>query len=69
MRWCSIKRNGNWESPGHSDIPMELIVASGEVWKGMIAGLCQTVLCGFGMPTDYALSVVGLFFIERGDII
>ena len=30
--------------------------------------ICQTVLNGFGMPTEWILSIVGPIFKWRGDI-
>ena len=49
---------------GTSDESLELIAASG----GEMAEICQKVLDGFGMPAEWALSIVVPIFKVKGDI-
>ena len=54
--------------PGPSDVSLELIVASGGVGIHVMSEICQRVLDGFGMPVEWALSIVVLIFKGKGDI-
>ena len=55
------------KAPGPSEVSLELIAASGGVWIQVMAEICQRVLDGFGMPVEWALSIVVSFFKEKGD--
>ena len=56
------------EAPGPSEVSFELIAAIGIVGIQVIAEMCHTVLDGFGMPAQWALSVVVLILKGKGDI-
>ena len=43
---------------GPSEVSLELIAASGGVGIKVMAEICQKVLVGFGMPAEWALSMV-----------
>ena len=47
---------------------LELIAASGGVGIQVMAEICQKVLDGFGMPFEWALSIVATIFKGKGDI-
>ena len=47
---------------------MELIDAGGGVGIHVMAEICQGVLDGFGMPVEWALSIVVPIFKGAGDI-
>ena len=55
--------------PGPSEVSLELIAASGGVGIQMMAEICRKVLDGFGMPADWALSIVAPIFKGKGDIL
>ena len=55
-------------APGHSDVSLELIAASWNVWTQVMAEICQRVLDGFGMPVEWALGIVVQIFKGKGDI-
>ena len=54
--------------PGPSDMSLEFIDASREVGIQATAEICQKVLDGFGMPAEWALSIVVPIFKGKGDI-
>ena len=56
------------KAPGPSDIPLELIAASGGVGIQVMAEICQKVLGGCGMPAEWALSIMVTIFKGKGDI-
>ena len=47
---------------GPSEVSLKLIAASGGVGIQMMTEICQRVLCGFGMPVEWALSIVAPIF-------
>ena len=53
---------------GPSDVSLGLIAASGDAGIYVKGELCQRVLDGFGMPVEWALSMVVPFFIGKDDI-
>ena len=53
---------------GPSEVSLELITASGGVGIQVMAEICQRVLDGFGMPVEWALSIVVSIFMGKGDI-
>ena len=55
------------KSPGPSEVSLELIAASGGVGIQVMAEICQKVLNGFGIPAEWALSIVVLIF--KGNVI
>ena len=55
-------------APGPSEVSLELIAASGGVGIHVMAEVCQRVLDGFGMPVEWALSIVAAIFKGKGDI-
>ena len=55
-------------APGPSDVLPELIAASGGVGIQVMSEVCQRVLDGFGMPAEWALSIVIPIFKGKGDI-
>ena len=55
-------------APGTSDILLELIAASGVVEIQVMAEVCQKVLDRFGMPAEWALSIVFPIIKGKGDI-
>ena len=56
------------KAPGSSEVSLELIAASGGVGIQLMAEIYQKVLDGFGMPVEWALSIVVPVFMGRGDI-
>ena len=56
------------KSPGPSEVSLGLIAASRGVGIQMMAEICQNVLSGFGMPAEWALSIVVPIFKGKGDI-
>ena len=56
------------KAPGPSEVSLELIAASGVVGIQVVAEICQWVLDGFGMPVEWALSIVVPIFKWNGDI-
>ena len=54
--------------PGPSEVPLEFIVANGGVEIQVMAEICLGVLDGFGMPVEWALSIVFPMFKGMGDI-
>ena len=56
------------KATGPSEISLELIGASGGVGIQAMAEICQKVLDGFGMPTEWALSIVDPMLKGKGDI-
>ena len=56
------------KAPGPSEVSLELIAASGGVVIQVMAEICQKVLDGFGMPAEWALSIVVQIFKGKGDI-
>ena len=53
---------------GPSEVSLELIAASGGVGIQVMAEICQKVLDGFGIPAEWALSIVAPIFKGKGDI-
>ena len=53
---------------GPSEVSLELIAASGGVGIQVMADICQRVLDEFGMPDEWALSVVVPIFKKKADI-
>ena len=45
-------------APGPSEVSFELIAASRGVRIHLMAEICHRVLDGFGMPVEWALSIV-----------
>ena len=56
------------KAPEPSQISLELIAASAGVGIQEMAEICQKVLDGFGMPAEWALSMVVPIFKWKGDI-
>ena len=56
------------KAPGSSEVSLELIAASGEVGIHVMADVCQKILDGFGMPAEWALSIMVPIFKGKGDI-
>ena len=56
------------KAPGPSEVLLELIATSGGVGIQVMAKTCQMVLDGFGMPVEWALSIVVPLFKGKGDI-
>ena len=56
------------KSPGSSEVSLELIAASGGVEIHVMAEICLKVLDGFGMPAEWALSIVVPIFKGMGEI-
>ena len=54
----TLKQMKTGKTPRPSDESLELIAASGEVGRQVIAELCQRVLDGFEMPAKRVLSIV-----------
>ena len=46
------------KKPGSSDVSQELIASSGGVGIQVMAEMCQKVQSGFGMPDEWALSIM-----------
>ena len=55
-------------APAPSEVSLELIAACGGVGIQVMAEICQKVLDGFGMPADWALSIVVQIFKMNCDI-
>ena len=51
-----------------SEVSLELIAASGGVVTQVMAEICKEVLDGFGMPAEWALSIVVPIFKRKSDI-
>ena len=56
------------KAPGPSEVSLELIAASGGVGIQVMAEICQKVLYGFGMPAEWAVSIVVPIFMGKGDV-
>ena len=56
------------KAPGHSEVPLVLIAASGCVGIQVMAEICQKVIDAFGMPAEWALSIVVPILKGKGDI-
>ena len=56
------------KAPGPSNVSLELIDAGEGVENQVMAEICQKVLDGFGMPAEWALSIVVSIFKGMGDI-
>ena len=55
------------KAAGPSDLSVEMIVASWEIGIGVMVELCQGVLKGKGMPTEWALTIMVPIFKGKGD--
>ena len=64
----ALKEVRTGKAPGPSEISLELIAASGGVEIQVMVEICQKVLDGFGMPAEWALSIVVPIFKRKGDI-
>ena len=58
----------NERSPGPLYVSLELIAISWEVRIQMTDEICQRVLDRFGMPVEWALSIVAYIFMGKCDI-
>ena len=56
------------KASSHSEVSLEFIAASGGVGIQVMAEICLKVLDGFGMPVEWALSIVVSFVKGKGDI-
>ena len=56
------------KAPGPSELSLELIAASGGVGTQGMTEICQKVIHGFGIPAEWALSIVVPIFKVKGDI-
>ena len=56
------------KAPGPTETSLELIAASGGVGIQVMAEICLKVLDGFGMPAEFALSIVVPISKGKGDI-
>ena len=56
------------KDPIPTEVSLELIAASGGVGIHAMAEICQKVIDGFGMPAEWALSIVVPIFKGKGDI-
>ena len=56
------------KAPGPSEVSLELIAASWGVGIHVMAEICRKVLDRFGMPAEWALSIVVPIFKGKGDI-
>ena len=54
--------------PGRSEESLELIASSGDVKIYVMADISHNVLDGFGIPVEWALSIVVPIFKGKGDI-
>ena len=54
-------------APGPSEVSLELIAASGGLGIQVMAEICQKVLDRFGMPVEWAPSIVAPIFNGKGD--
>ena len=50
------------KAPGPSEVPLELIAASGGVGIQVMSEICQKILDGYGMPAEWAPSKVVTIF-------
>ena len=57
------------KAAGLSEVNIVLIIASGKFGVGVIKKLCQRVLDGKGMPSEWKTSVVVPTFEEKGNVI
>ena len=55
-------------APGSSEVSQELIAASGGVGIQVMAEICQKFQVGYGIPAEWALSIVIQIFKGKGDI-
>ena len=55
------------KAPGPSEVSLELIAACGGIGIQVISEICEKVLDGFGMPAEWALSIVVPIF--KGKVI
>ena len=56
------------EALGPSAVSLKLILASGGVGIQVMAEICLVVQDGFGMPVEWALSIVAPIFKVKDDI-
>ena len=56
------------KAPGPSEVSLELIAASGGVGSQVMAEICQKVIDGFGMPAEWALSMLVTIIKGKSDI-
>ena len=56
------------KAPSPSEVYAEMILASGDVGKGVLMEHCQKVLNGKGMPADWSTSVAMPLFEGKIDI-
>ena len=56
------------KKPGPSEVTLEFIAVSRGVGIQVMAEICRRVLDGFGMPAEWALSIVDPIFNGTGDI-
>ena len=56
------------KAPESSEVSLELIAASGGVGIQLMAEICQQVFGGFGMPAEWAVSIMVPIFKGKGDI-
>ena len=56
------------KAPGPSEVSLGFNAASRGVGIQVMADICQKVLDGFGMPAEWALSIVDPIFMGKGDI-
>ena len=54
--------------PRPSEVSLEMIAASGGEVIQVMAEICQKVLDGFGIPAEWAQSIVAPIFKGKGDI-
>ena len=50
------------KASGPSEVSLEMIAAKGGVGIHVMVEICQKVLDGFGMPSEWALGIVLLIF-------
>ena len=56
------------KATGPSEVSLEMIVTSGVVGVQVMAEICQRVLDGFGIPVEWAISIVVQIFEGKDDI-
>ena len=56
------------KAPGPSEISLELIATNEGIDIQVMAEICQKVLDGFGMPAEWALSIMVPIFNGKGNI-
>ena len=56
------------KAPGHSEVSLELIAASGGVALQVMSEMYKKILDGFGMAAEWALVIVAPIFKGKGDI-